>query len=186
MARNPNLKPRIAERETVVDRDASGDDGGGGTGGGGEAAPDAQLVNPADVAAGEPVPDTAPKRRGRKPGSGGRKTAKKEASLGVDDVKFGLILLHGVAANAFQAPELALTEPQADAYAKALHHVSTFYDLDVAPKYAAWGMLATVAGGIYFEKIAALSNRRRLEKQKPRLAVAPQPSANGVGIGAAP
>lgn len=68
-------------------------------------------------------------------------------------------------ANAISVSELALSEDEAKAMAKAIKEVSDLYDTPmVPPEIVAWGNLAIVLGGVYIPRAIAFNNNKKKGK----------------------
>ncbi len=146
--------------EPGFDANAGSLDGGVGSVGGGDGV---ATINPADLGSGNIDGTEGTGKRTRKPRT---PKAAKSAPLDLESIKSGLVISHMVAASMFSASELALTETQAEAYAKATSEVLKFYDLGTTAKAMAWGNLIMAMGGIYYTKITQISQRKAADRAK--------------------
>ena len=88
----------------------------------------------------------------------------KKAPLDLTTVQNSLVILHFGLAGAFNAPELALTSDQAQAYAMAASDVLQYYDTGATAKTIAWVNLLSAMGGIYYTKFAQINQRKAAER----------------------
>jgi hypothetical protein len=167
----------------------SGDDGSQGSAGGSESVLDGsegdnreleggnvgnegEGFDPA-AAAGEPKP----KKRGRPPGSGKQGTGEKaerpsSGRLDLNLLRDQILIVHAVAAQTLNCPELQLTEDEAKRLGASLNSVAKQFDIGqvVNPKVQAILGLVTVAGMIYAPRapaiIAAVKSRTKKPKQE--------------------
>lgn len=113
----------------------------------------------------------APKRRGRKPGSG-----KKAAPLDLGGIEAILFSLHAMGAAALKVPELMLSKEEAGNLAKAIDNVQQHYPIVADPKMLAWVNLAAVVGATYIPRIIVASKRTKVSKPAAALATIPRPA----------
>lgn len=116
-------------------------------------------------------------KRGRPKGSrnatGAAKTQAKNNLSGLEGV---LLTVHFAAAKFLEAPELQLSDGEAEAYAIAVKKVNDQYDSQFNAKTLAWIQLLTVTGGIYGTRIYAIQARRREEAKLARGGEARRPA----------
>lgn len=150
--------------DPIGDEITPGTDTSGGSGGsGGVSLNPAELGNVPGTGAIDGTEGTGKQKRKRGPNK-----SKREA-LDLGTVKNTLIFAHFGLAGAFNAPELALTQEQADVYAAAASDVLSYYDTGATAKTIAWVNLLSAMGGIYYNKITQISSRKAVERaQKVR------------------
>jgi hypothetical protein len=106
--------------------------------------------------------------------SAGRQKAKGYSVTGVEQLLFSIHL--GVAAIA-KAPELALTQTEANTLAKAGIAVAELYDFDVAKEAVVWGNLIIAGASIYGPKVIGAMMRKKAEGARNVTPQAPLPVA---------
>lgn len=78
----------------------------------------------------------------------------------VEQMALGIFSVHQMLAMGMQSPELALTQQEADALAKALANVGKYYvAIKLGGASGAWLALVTTAGIIYVPRIMTIRNR---------------------------
>lgn len=126
---------------------------------------------------------TAPKRRGRRPGS-----SNKKASLDLSGLEAILLSVHTMGAVALKSPELAIGKDEAEKLASAINQVQQYYPMTVDPKTMAWLNLAGIAGMIYVPRLILMAKRQKVEKPKNEVKTPVTPTStatNGlIGLGA--
>lgn len=166
MARN-KFTPVAGGIDSGVSADVDGNPivngSGGGTGTGDTVIDPGSLAGP-----GNSIEGSGDGKQRKKRGPNKSKNTQNR-SLDLGTVQNSLIIAHYGLAAAFNAPELALTQDQADAYARAASDVMSHYDMGATAKTIAWVNLVTAMGGIYWGKLSAIAARKASEKaQKVR------------------
>ena len=154
-----NVVPASAIFDFGSDATGGGNGGDSGQGGsGGNFDPAAPLGYKAD--------GTPRKRRGRKPGSaagiGGQKASRVPA---VDAIAGTLYSIHGLLAAAV-APELMLSEDEANKLAKATAQVAEVSNWDIDPRALAWSNLTMTAIAIYGPRALHIYARVQYERRR--------------------
>lgn len=178
MARKPSSETGVkhAFLGNVSAIGAGGDEGGGESDGGPDGDnpgnPDAGTVDPAQIAS-----VAAPRKRGRPKGSKARTGAKAEKeklavtepeieppdvpSTVVAQIGAALAGIHQMLAIGLQAPEMALSEGEAQALAEAIANVGRYYvAVRTSNRMAAWGALLMTVGVIYVPRAMMIARRR--------------------------
>lgn len=101
------------------------------------------------------------KRRGRRPGSGTKKTSH---AVNPDGIELILFNMHAMLAAALSEPLLALEQSEAKMLAEATAKVAEHYQFS-AGKYACWTNLAMVAGSIYGPRLFGAYLRKQSKKE---------------------
>lgn len=96
-----------------------------------------------------------------------------KGSIDVNSVQFALTGIHALLAAGLTAPELELSETEAETVAKNIVAVTRHYDLQQTAKATDWGNLVVSLGVVYGGRIIRISARKRDEKAKARGATAP-------------
>lgn len=104
-----------------------------------------------------------------------------KGSIDVNSVQFALTGIHALLAAGMHAPELELSETEAETVAKNIVAVTRHYDLQQTQKATDWGNLAVSLGVVYGGRIIRISARTRAEKAARRGA-----TAASTGFAAAP
>lgn len=91
-------------------------------------------------------------------------TAKK-GSLDVNSIQFALTGIHSLLAVAMSAPELALSDTEAETVAKNIVAVGRHYDLQQTAKATDWGNLIVSLGVVYGGRIMSVGMRKAAEKK---------------------
>lgn len=121
--------------------------------------------------------ESAPKRRGRPPGSKNRtrEIAGQKSTIPVDRDAISAILLsaHAMLAGITKIPELEIDVKESQAIADATAKLAEFYDLTADPKIIAWANLCMILGTTYGTRIITINMRRRNERIKRRDKVVP-------------
>lgn len=115
---------------------------------------------------GEPVR----KRRGRKPGSRNKETAK---PLDINGVEFILLSSHDMLAAMMKAPAIALDKEEANNLARSISNVARHYDIVATEKTLDWTALFMALGMIYGPRIAMLTMRKKKSKEEAQTEVHP-------------
>lgn len=71
---------------------------------------------------------------------------------------------------ALSAPEMELTEAEAEQYAKSVGTVARHYDMGASAKTLDWFNLLTTMGAIYGVRVMQIANRRKDERAGRRTA----------------
>jgi hypothetical protein len=96
-----------------------------------------------------------------------------KGSIDVNSVQFALTGIHALLAAGMAAPELELTETEAETVAKNIVAVTRHYDLQQTAKATDWGNLVVSLGVVYGGRLIRISSRKKAEKAARRGAVAP-------------
>ena len=140
-----------------------------------DAAADVEYERNADGSVRLGVNGKPRKKRGRKAGSGNPASAGTPKKAGkVSLASPSLILMaHVFLAQRTRAPELMVTENEAQQLANAINDVASHYpNVDIDPVLKSWLGLAFVAAGIYGPRVMAA--RQRLTESRRREAVNPE------------
>lgn len=135
-------------------------------------------INPAEEvrrSRGRPAGST--KKTGQRSGSAKRKETPGAAEtdnsarinsepVNPDFVSFILMGVHEMAAVAFKAKELVLSDAEAKQLGYAASRVLELYNIRMTPAQEAWGMLIKVGANIYFPRIVEIRMRKKDEKLK--------------------
>lgn len=97
----------------------------------------------------------------------------KGGSLDVNSIQFALTGIHALLAAGLHAPELELSEAEAETVAKSIVAVSRHYDLQQTQKATDWGNLVVSLGVVYGGRIIRISARTSAAKKASRGATAP-------------
>lgn len=141
--------------------------------------PDLDGSGGGSVAGDGSVSGSAPKRRGRKPGSTNRSSAK-GAPLDISGLGNIILNFHMLISGITRAEELLLEKEEADKLAEAMGKVARHYNVEVAAKTTDWINLGIVAGGVYVPRFLAIRIRTAANKAsnpKPMRANNQQPSS---------
>lgn len=95
-----------------------------------------------------------------------------KGSIDVNSVQFALTGIHALLAAGMHAPELELSETEAETVAKNIVAVTRHYDLQQTQKATDWGNLVVSLGVVYGGRIIRISARTRSEKAARRGATA--------------
>lgn len=129
------------------------------------------AINPADI----PAPDSSGNPAKRGPGRP-RKDAGNPASvikpapahkeakgspLSVNSVQFSLTGIHALLAVALSAPELVLSDTEAETIAKNVVAVAKHYDLQQSAKATDWGNLILSLGVVYGGRMVSIYARNK-------------------------
>lgn len=100
------------------------------------------------------------KRARRGSGGGSPRAASKAVPPSVGAIEGILYSIHAMLAVGLQAPELALSEPEAHTLAKAVAEVQAHYPNSIfSPAVAAWVSLGMVAGSVYIPRVINIRAR---------------------------
>lgn len=103
------------------------------------------------------------KKRGRKAGPN---SAAKEKGASVDGIKSAIFSIHLILATTLKVPELALSQEESDAVARAIADVASHYPIAVDPKTMAWINLGMCLGTVYGTRAISYGIRKRTEKKE--------------------
>lgn len=95
-----------------------------------------------------------------------------KGSLDVNSIQFALTGIHALLAAGLHAPELELSEAEAETVSKSIVAVSRHYDLQQTQKATDWGNLVVSLGVVYGGRIIRISARTSAEKKAKRGATA--------------
>lgn len=113
--------------------------------------------------------DAAPKRRGRPPGSknGEKSAGPRKASVvsNVDSIAFSLHSIHGLLATVLSAPEIAVTEEEAQYVASSYQAWARHHDVTVSAKTIDTGNLIVALAVVYGSRAVAISQRKKNERK---------------------
>lgn len=138
---------------------------------------DAAIANAGSVASGgDNASGPGEKRRGRPPGSGnkgprqasGTGKAASKAPLDVNAIQFALTGIHALLAAGLSAPELTLSDAEAEIVSKNIVAVARHYDLQATAKATDWGNLIVSLGVVYGGRFVSLTARKRQENAMRR------------------
>lgn len=123
--------------------------------------PAADTGTASTAAAGNGDAASAPRRRGRKPGT---RNKSKTETLDLGGVSATLVGIHALLAGMTATPELAIDSEEATQLAAAMDRLAKEYGVAVASRTMAWVNLMMVIGAIYGTRTFAIVNRQRSEK----------------------
>lgn len=109
-----------------------------------------------------------------------------KGSIDVNSVQFALTGIHALLAAGMAAPELELSETEAETVAKNIVAVTRHYDLQQTAKATDWGNLVVSLGVVYGGRLIRISARRKVEKAARRGATAPGTGFNPAPVNHAP
>lgn len=89
---------------------------------------------------------------------------KPRAEFDLDGISYMLLSLHSMAAVAFKATELSLSESEGKELSKCLVNVAEFYNVAPSPKLQAWMALIMCCGVIYYPRVTMINERLKMEK----------------------
>ena len=131
-----------------------------------------------DDSGAEPGPGTG-KKKGRPVGSVNKQ---KDKTLSVDGIVFSLTGIHALLAAALQAPELVLSQQEAEYVAKSYTAVARHYDMQASQKAVDIGNLVVTIGIVYGSRLVSIGARRKAARDAkragtPAVVVQPAPAA---------
>lgn len=77
--------------------------------------------------------------------------------------------LHALLAERMECPELEITEEAGKEFMQSVQNVMRHYSVETTQKTLDWIALGGTVSGMYIPRIAAISMRKRVEKQQRRV-----------------
>lgn len=99
-----------------------------------------------------------------------------KGSLDVNSIQFALTGIHALLAVGMSAPELTLTDTEAETVAKNVVAVARHYDLQQTAKATDWGNLIVSLGVVYGGRLMSIGFRKQAEKKARGAGVRLNPS----------